>query len=54
MELEFEDQWIDGSIQGWEDRGIGCGSGELTIDMDDYDSVDELVELGPEKLKQVT
>lgn len=53
VEAEFEDRWKDGSIQGWEDRGVGSGSGELTIDMDDYESVDELVELGPEKLKQV-
>lgn len=55
VEGDFEDRWKAGSVQGWEDRGTGSGqsgTGELMIDMDDYESVDELVELGPEKLKQ--
>lgn len=40
-----------GGVQGWEADQSGVD--QLTIDMDDYESVDELVELGPEKLKKV-
>jgi len=55
VEAEFEEHWAGGMVQGWEDKGLGNGQPSTIqdfIDLDYYSSVDELVELGPEKLKQ--
>ncbi|KAH7307226.1 hypothetical protein KP509_22G050500 [Ceratopteris richardii] len=53
VEADFEDRWKAGNIQGWEDRGVGSEKSDgISIDIDDYESIDELVELGPERLKQ--
>lgn len=57
VEAEFEEHWEDGIVRGWEDKGLGNGQCQGNriqdfIDLDYYSSVDELVELGPEKLKQ--
>ena len=43
-------------MHGWEDKGLGNGEPSIlqeSIDLDYYNSVDELAELGPERLKQV-
>jgi splicing factor 3A subunit 3 len=59
VESEFEERWEAGTVQGWEDKGVGNGqslttrSGSL-VDVDDYDSVEDLIELGPERLKEVS
>ncbi|GLJ52370.1 hypothetical protein SUGI_1114090 [Cryptomeria japonica] len=52
---EFEDRWAGGTVHGWEDKGLGNGEPSIlqeSIDLDYYNSVDELTELGPERLKQ--
>ena len=51
--MDFEERWEAGTVQGWEDKDGRSNADQSTIDMDDYETVDELVELGPEKLKQV-
>jgi splicing factor 3A subunit 3 len=59
VESEFEERWEAGTVQGWEDKGVGNGqslttrSGSL-VDVDDYDSLEDLIELGPERLKEVS
>ena len=53
IEMDFEERWEAGTVQGWEDKDGRSNADQSTIDMDDYETVDELVELGPEKLKQV-
>ncbi|KAJ6748806.1 SPLICING FACTOR SF3A-RELATED [Salix purpurea] len=52
---EFEEQWENDAIQGWERTGQenGHSSADHTvIDLDFYCTVDELKEVGPEKLKE--
>jgi splicing factor 3A subunit 3 len=48
LESEFEEQWANGEVPGWENKGPQ----ESAIDLDYYSTVEELVELGPEKLKE--
>ncbi|XP_078429865.1 splicing factor-like protein [Wolffia australiana] len=55
VETEFEEQWEAGKIIGWENKGVENGhisSGEFIIDLDYYSTVEELMEIGPEKLKE--
>eukprot|EP00246_Nothoceros_aenigmaticus_P004024 TRINITY_DN1531_c0_g1_i2.p1 TRINITY_DN1531_c0_g1~~TRINITY_DN1531_c0_g1_i2.p1 ORF type:complete len:334 (-),score=64.33 TRINITY_DN1531_c0_g1_i2:850-1776(-) len=56
VEADFDERWESGTVQGWEDKGLGNGQlslmPESAVDLDQYDSVEALVELGPEKLKQ--
>eukprot|EP01018_Ginkgo_biloba_P003226 Gb_06863 [translate_table: standard] len=55
VEAEFEERWVNGMVHGWEDKGLGNGQPSIiqeSIGLDYYSTVDELVELGPEKLKQ--
>ncbi|NP_001136895.1 Splicing factor SF3a60 homolog-like [Zea mays] len=49
LESEFEEQWANEGILGWGNKGT---EKESEIDLDYYSTVEELVELGPEKLKQ--
>jgi len=53
---EFEEQWSNGKVEGWENEGQENGHvSQLTmIDLDYYSTVEELMELGPEKLKEVS
>ena len=51
--MDFEERWEAGTVQGWEGKDGRANADQSTIDMDDYETVEELVELGPEKLKQV-
>lgn len=56
VESEFEEQWEDGKIIGWENKGLENGhtsSVEFALDLDYYSSMEELMEVGPEKLKEV-
>ncbi|CAM6127542.1 unnamed protein product [Calypogeia fissa] len=50
VETEFNQLWDAGALDGWEDQGLGKPDDPM-IDIDDYDSVEELMELGPERLK---
>ncbi|XP_058095942.1 splicing factor SF3a60 homolog [Magnolia sinica] len=55
VETEFEELWADGKVLGWENKGLENGhlsSQESVIDLDYYSSVEELLEVGPEKLKE--
>ncbi|KAH9289537.1 hypothetical protein KI387_033654, partial [Taxus chinensis] len=55
VDAEFEERWEGATVHGWEDKGLGNGQSSTiqdSIDLDYYSSADELVELGPERLKQ--
>ncbi|KAK9094119.1 hypothetical protein Scep_025588 [Stephania cephalantha] len=55
VQTEFEELWKDGNVQGWENNGTENGHVSLQdalIDLDYYSSVEELAEVGPEKLKE--
>ncbi|XP_074291696.1 splicing factor SF3a60 homolog isoform X1 [Silene latifolia] len=51
---EFEEQWTSGKVEGWENEGQENRHDfqASTIDLDYYTTVEELVEVGPEKLKE--
>lgn len=51
---EFEEQWSNGKVKGWENEGQENGhvSQPTMIDLDYYSTVEELMEVGPEKLKE--
>lgn len=53
---EFEEQWANGKVDGWknETEENGDVSEQHTlIDLDYYSTVEELAQLGLEKLKEV-
>ncbi|XP_072968725.1 splicing factor SF3a60 homolog [Typha angustifolia] len=54
LENEFDEQWADGKVPGWENNDLenGHASQESVIDLDYYNTVEELMEVGPEKLKE--
>jgi splicing factor 3A subunit 3 len=56
VDAEFEERWNAGTVQGWEDKGLGTDQissrVQPLIDVEDYDSVEELMELGPDRLKE--
>lgn len=51
---EFEEQWVNGTVEGWENeaRENGHVPQSTMIDLDYYSTVEELIELGPDKLKE--
>ncbi|KNA09357.1 hypothetical protein SOVF_154360 [Spinacia oleracea] len=51
---DFEEKWAIGEVEGWENEGQENGhvSQSDVIDLDYYSTVEELMELGPEKLKE--
>jgi splicing factor 3A subunit 3 len=52
---EFEEDWASGMVQGWGDEAQENGdvpSQTTAIDLDFYSSVEELIEVGPERLKE--
>ncbi|PIN20512.1 Splicing factor 3a, subunit 3 [Handroanthus impetiginosus] len=52
---EFEEKWSKGLVEGWENENHENGNVQqqnATIDLDYYSSVEELMEVGPEKLKE--
>ncbi|PPD92611.1 hypothetical protein GOBAR_DD10446 [Gossypium barbadense] len=57
VEAEFEEQWANGRVQGWEKQGQeneDDPAQHTMIDLDYYSTVEELMEVGPEKLKEHT
>ncbi|KAL8137091.1 hypothetical protein V2J09_003092 [Rumex salicifolius] len=55
VSTEFEEQWANENVQGWESEGQENGhkpSEIPLIDLDYYSTVEELMEVGPEKLKE--
>lgn len=56
MKTELEEQWASGMVQGWENDTHENGhdpSQHTSIDLDYYSTVEELIEVGPERLKEV-
>ncbi|XP_039116531.1 splicing factor SF3a60 homolog [Dioscorea cayenensis subsp. rotundata] len=55
VEADFEELWADSKIVGWEKKELENGQIsflESVVDLDYYSTVEELIELGPEKLKE--
>ncbi|XP_030532398.1 splicing factor SF3a60 homolog [Rhodamnia argentea] len=55
VEGDFEEEWAENKVEGWENGGQENGHGALqntVIDLDYYSSIEELMEVGPEKLKE--
>ena len=55
VEAEFEEQWADGQVQRWQKQGQeneDDPAQHTEIDLDYYNTVEELMEVGPEKLKE--
>ena len=46
LEGDFDSAFEDGQVPGWEDRGAGRVPGEQAIDLQAFDTVDELESLG--------
>ncbi|KAL2226966.1 UNVERIFIED_CONTAM: Splicing factor SF3a60 [Sesamum indicum] len=52
---EFEEQWSNGLVEGWKNENHEDGNvqqQDAIVDLDYYSTVEELMELGPEKLKE--
>ncbi|EFJ22878.1 hypothetical protein SELMODRAFT_104720 [Selaginella moellendorffii] len=49
VEAEFEERWLAGKVEGWENKGV---KNLNPINIDNYHSPEELVQLGGERLKQ--
>ncbi|BAT78813.1 hypothetical protein LR48_Vigan04g159600 [Vigna angularis] len=50
---EFEENWAAGKVRGWENDNQENGHVPAeTIDLDYYSTVEELIEVGPERLKE--
>lgn len=55
LTTEFEEQWEKQLVEGWENESHETGSShpqEAKIDLDYYSTVEELMAVGPEKLKE--
>ncbi|XP_042429725.1 splicing factor SF3a60 homolog [Zingiber officinale] len=55
LEVEFEQQWADGKVLGWENKGLDrdpLPSQSDELDLEYYSTLEELMEVGPEKLKE--
>ncbi|KAL9674372.1 hypothetical protein QQ045_030644 [Rhodiola kirilowii] len=54
VEAEFEAQWENGKVHGWENEGLENGHHDpkIVIDLDFYSNVEELMGVGAEKLKE--
>lgn len=53
---EFEESWAVGKVQGWENDNQENGhvlAEHAPIDLDYYSTIEELMEVGPERLKEV-
>ncbi|KAF8379700.1 hypothetical protein HHK36_029144 [Tetracentron sinense] len=55
VETDFDELWTDGKVEGWESKGQENGhisAQHSLVDLDYYSTVEELTEVGPEKLKE--
>ncbi|KAK1302527.1 hypothetical protein QJS10_CPB12g01097 [Acorus calamus] len=55
LQTEFEELWAAKKVRGWENNDMENGHTsvqESVIDLDYYSSVEELIELGPQRLKE--
>lgn len=56
VESDFQEQWTNNKVEGWELEGLENGhhlQQHTVVDLDYYSTVEELVEVGPERLKEV-
>ncbi|KAK2973584.1 hypothetical protein RJ640_023234 [Escallonia rubra] len=52
---EFEEEWANGKVLGWEREGQENGhvpAQNIMIDLDDYSTIEDLMSVGPENLKE--
>ncbi|XP_050223582.1 splicing factor SF3a60 homolog [Mercurialis annua] len=49
---EFDNEWENGKVLGWEKNAQENGAQHTVIDLDFYSTVEELIDVGPEKLKE--
>lgn len=55
LATDFEEQWANGMVEGWENESQENGNvptQHAAIDLDYYSTVEELMEVGPEMLKE--
>ncbi|KAF6140833.1 hypothetical protein GIB67_042246 [Kingdonia uniflora] len=55
VEAEFEELWADGKVEEWKSNDSENGhiaAPDSLIDLDYYSTVEDLIEVGPEKLKE--
>lgn len=51
---DFEEQWAHGIVEGWETESQENGlNPETVINLKEYNTVEELIKVGPELLKEV-
>lgn len=56
LAIEFEEKWANGIVEGWENVNQENGdvpTEHAVIDLDYYSTAEELMEVGPEMLKEV-
>ena len=56
LSTDFEERWSNGMVEGWENDNGENGNVPTqlaVIDLDYYSTVEELMEVGPEMLKEV-
>lgn len=56
LATDFEEQWANGMVEGWENESQENGNvptQHAAIDLDYYSTVEEVMEVGPEMLKEV-
>ena len=54
MAADFEELWAEGKIDAWKDESQENGHVNASIDLDFYDTVEELVAIGGDRLKEVS
>ncbi|CAA0824676.1 splicing factor-related [Striga hermonthica] len=55
VNAEFEERWSSGLVEGWESENLGNGNvqqQDAVIDLDYYSTVEQLMEVGLDKLKE--
>lgn len=56
LEAKFQERWQLGGVEGWEDRGEGSHAADAAaggaLDLDAFDSADELEMLGADRVKE--
>lgn len=53
VEKEFQNQWAAGSVPGWEGASeAGPKTSENVLDVEAYESVEELLEVGTERIRE--
>ena len=51
MAADFAKQWAEGKIDGWKDESLENGHVNAPMDLDFYDTVEELVAIGGRQIE---